>query len=151
MRTASTILTTCALACTLVLSGCYQAQVTTNKPAGNTVVEEGWAPSYLMGLVPASVDVSNQCPNGISSATREYSFPNLLVSVLTIGIYAPQNVTVTCASESMSSGVPSAEPDVVISETVSQDELRSTIARAVQEAALSQTSVNVRVLTEEAH
>lgn len=148
MRTLSTPLLSCLLVFSLVLPGCYQAQVTTNKPAGNTVVEEGWAPSYLMGLVPASIDVSEQCSNGISSATRKFSFLNMVVSSLTIGIYAPQNVTVTCAAESMSSGIPSPEADFVLSDTVPQQKLRETLSRAVQEAARSQKPVEVRVTTD---
>ena len=81
-----------------VLPGCYQAQVTTDRTAGETVVHKKWASSYLNGLVPAKLDVSNDCPNGIAAAERKFTFLNGLVSTLTLGIYLPQNVRVTCAS-----------------------------------------------------
>lgn len=91
-----------------ILSGCYQAEVVTDRSASDTVVQEKWAPSYLNGLVPATIDVSDECPNGIASAQRNFTFLNGLVSGLTLGIYLPQNITVTCAAGgSMSDVAPS--------------------------------------------
>ncbi len=76
--------------------------MTTGREASNTVVEKKWAPAYLYGLVPARVDVSDECTNGIATAERKMSFLNMLVSGLTLSIYSPQSVTVTCAGGSMS-------------------------------------------------
>jgi hypothetical protein len=56
-------------------------------------------PSFIYGLVPARVDVSGGCPNGTAAAERKFSFPNMFVNTLTLGIYLPQNVTVTCPAE----------------------------------------------------
>ena len=86
------------LLCLVLFPGCYQAQVTTDRTAGDTVVHKKWASSYLNGLVPAKLDVSTQCPSGIAAAERKFTFLNGLVSTLTLGIYLPQNVRVTCAS-----------------------------------------------------
>ncbi len=68
--------------------------------------------TYLYGLVPAEIDVSDECPNGIASAERDFPFLNMLVNTLTLGIYLPQHVTVTCAADgSMSAGAaPPARP-----------------------------------------
>ncbi len=86
--------------------------MTTGKAPSSTVVEEKWEPSYLYGLVPAEIDVSDECPNGIASAERDFPFLNMLVNTLTLGIYLPQHVTVTCAADgSMSAGAaPPARP-----------------------------------------
>jgi hypothetical protein len=87
----------------LLLPGCYQAQVTTDRTPGDTIVQEKWVSSYLNGLVPATMDVSNECPAGIAAAERNFSFLNGLVSAVTLGIYLPHTVTVTCAAgQSMS-------------------------------------------------
>jgi hypothetical protein len=88
-----------------VLPGCYQAQVTTDRTAGETVVHKKWASSYLNGLVPAKLDVSNDCPNGIAAAERKFTFLNGLVSTLTLGIYLPHDVKVTCAASSTAANI----------------------------------------------
>lgn len=88
-----------------VLPGCYQAQVTTDRTAGETVVHKKWASSYLNGLVPAKLDVSNDCPNGIAAAERKFTFLNGLVSTLTLGIYLPHDVQVTCAVAESNAGL----------------------------------------------
>ena len=81
-----------------VLPGCYQAQVTTDRTAGETVVHQKWTSSYFNGLVAAKVDVSDACPAGIAAAERKFTFLNGLVSTLTLGIYLPHDVRVTCAA-----------------------------------------------------
>jgi hypothetical protein len=44
------------------------------------------------------LDLRAECPSGAATIVTEQSFLNGLVGVLTIGIYTPQHVTVTCAS-----------------------------------------------------
>ena len=41
-----------------------------------------------------------QCPSGVATIETQQSFLNGLVGALTLGIYAPQEVRVTCASGS---------------------------------------------------
>lgn len=122
------------LASCLLLTGCYQARMTTGKEPSNTVVEEKWASSFIYGLVPARVDVSNECPNGIASAERKFSFPNMLVNTLTLGIYLPQSVTVTCAAEGSMSAVRSSPAGIEF--TLSADATPSEIQRVLDTAAL---------------
>jgi hypothetical protein len=111
MRTRHSILYALLLGCSLLLTGCYQAQVTTNRTDGDTVVEKKWAASYLNGLVPATLDVSDECPNGIAAAERDFPFLNGLVGAVTLGIYLPQNITVTCAAGgAMSTALPPDAP-----------------------------------------
>jgi len=122
------------LASCLLLTGCYQARMTTGKESSNTVVEEKWASSFIYGLVPARVDVSNECPNGIASAERKFSFPNMLVNTLTLGIYLPQSVTVTCAAEGSMSAVRGSPAGIEF--TLSADATPSEIQRVLDTAAL---------------
>lgn len=137
------------LCCCFVLSGCYQASMTTGKQPGDTVVEKKWASSFIYGIVPAKVDVSDECPNGIASAKRKMSFVNGLVGTLTLNIYLPQNVKVTCAAGgSMSSAVPETESDFTLSEEASTQEVNQTLSAASAEAAMADKPVTVQVAAE---
>lgn len=95
-----------ALACAAVVSsGCYHAVVETGRPAGGTIVSRPWTPTYLWGLVAApEINVASQCPRGIAKVDTEMSFVNGLAALVTLGIYTPRTVTVTCASGSASAG-----------------------------------------------
>lgn len=135
------------LAFCLVITGCYQARMTTAKEPSNTVVEEKWATSFLFGLVPARVDVSQECQNGIASAERKMSFLNMVVSGLTLNIYSPQSVTVTCAADGSMSAEAESPPDMEF--TLSADATRSEIQRVLNAAAvqssIAQEPAQVRI------
>jgi hypothetical protein len=118
--------------------------MTTGKEPSNTVVEKGWASSFIYGLVPARVDVSNECPNGIASAERTFTFPNMLVNTLTLGIYLPQSVTVTCAAEgSMSAAKTPLEFRLPTDAT--QAELQRTLSTAAFQSSIARKPVQVRL------
>lgn len=137
------------IACCLLLSGCYQARMTTGKDASNTVVEKKWAASYLYGLVPAEIDVADECPHGIASATRKLSFPNMLVGFLTINIYTPQSVTVTCAARgSMSAVIRGPGMPYLLPANGSEAEIQSLLSTAAIQSSISQNSVQIRVTGE---
>jgi hypothetical protein len=96
MRTASRLSLVLA-AC--LLSGCFHQIVQTGRTPGTTVVERPWTATWLWGLVPANdISVVSQCPNGVATVETQQSFLNGLVGGLTLGIYTPQEVRVTCAS-----------------------------------------------------
>lgn len=135
------------LACCLLLTGCYQAQMTTGQEASDTVVQEKWATSFLFGLVPARVDVSDECTNGIAEAERKMSFLNMVVSGLTLNIYSPQSVTVTCASGGSMSANASA-PDVTLSPDATPDDIRTALSTASTHATISQQPATVRLVAE---
>jgi Bor protein len=53
----------------------------------------------VFGLVPPStVETAAKCPNGVAKVETQLSFLNQLVSVLTLSIYTPMTIEVTCAS-----------------------------------------------------
>jgi len=81
------------------LSACFHQIVQTGRTPGTTVVERPWTATWLWGLVPAEeISVVAQCPNGVATIETQQSFLNGLVGGLTLGIYTPQEVRVTCAS-----------------------------------------------------
>jgi len=83
----------------LSTAGCFHQVIQTGRAPGATVVDKAFVTTWLWGLVPAQpIDVRQQCPSGVAVITTEQSFMNGLAAVVTIGIYTPQHVTVTCAA-----------------------------------------------------
>jgi hypothetical protein len=81
-----------------MLSACYHQIVQTGRTPGAMVVERPWTATWLWGLVPSSeISTVAQCPNGVATVETQQSFLNGLVGLLTLGIYTPQEVKVTCA------------------------------------------------------
>jgi hypothetical protein len=80
-------------------TGCFHQVVQTGRTPGPTVVDKPWVSTWLWGLVAAApIDARQQCPSGVAVVTTEQSFVNGLVAVVTLGIYTPQHVMITCAS-----------------------------------------------------
>src|SRR6266540_1164045 len=91
----------------LALPACYHATIETGLPAGNDVVEKSFASGWIYGLVPPSpVKAMSKCTHGVSKVETQLSFVNQLVNFLTLGIYPPMSIKVTCASSGRSA-VPS--------------------------------------------
>src|ERR1041384_1774606 len=80
--------------------GCYHATVETGAPASNEIVSKSFASGWIFGLVPPStVATAAKCPNGVAKVETQLSFVNQLVSFLTLYIYTPMNIKVTCAAK----------------------------------------------------
>src|SRR5688500_13884199 len=91
----------------LASSACFRQVVQTGRAPAATVIDRPWTHTWLWGLVPAKpIDVTSQCLSGIATVVTEESFMNGLVHILTIGIYTPRHVTITCATRS--AGAPGA-------------------------------------------
>lgn len=83
----------------LVLSGCFHQVVATGRPAGTTKVDKPWTSTWIFGLVEAPpIDVRQECTSGVAFIESKFSFMNGLLSMLTLGIWTPVHVTITCAS-----------------------------------------------------
>ena len=87
-----------SLSLLVLLSACYHATVTTGARPSNMKIENRWASSWVFGLVPPSVvETMDRCPEGVAQVETRLSFLNQLVSGLTLGIYSPMEIVVTCA------------------------------------------------------
>jgi hypothetical protein len=83
----------------LCSAGCYHASVETGRAAGNQHIDKSWAPGFLYGAVgPGTVDAKSGCAHGVSRVETKHSFLNMLVGGLTLGVYTPMTVDVTCAA-----------------------------------------------------
>lgn len=80
------------------LSGCYHATVNTGVTPGTRQIEQPWAASWIIGLVPPpTVDAMSECGSaGVARVETQQSFLNGLVSLLTFSIFTPMEITVTC-------------------------------------------------------
>ena len=90
-----------ALTC-LASAGCYK--VTFIDPSATAAGEEKekWSSFFLWGLVgEEQIDARDFCPNGnIARVQTGGNFLTGLVGFITLGIYAPRRVLITCASGS---------------------------------------------------
>jgi hypothetical protein len=91
------------------LVACYHATIDTGLAPSNQVIEKPWASGWVYGLVPPDpVETMSKCPNGVSRVETQLSFANQLVDILTLGIYTPMEIKVTCA-ERRTGSLPSVE------------------------------------------
>jgi hypothetical protein len=122
-------------------SACFRQVVQTGRTPGTTVVDKPWAPSFLWGLVPPPpMDVSAQCRSGIATVVTQQSAVNGVVHILTLGLFSPRHITITCAA-SAGSG---ASTEFYVSRDATEDERDRVIARAVDESTRTQQPVVVR-------
>jgi len=86
------------VAITILLSGCYHATIETGVTPSTQTVENHWASSWIGGLVPPkTIETQQKCPRGVAKVDTKLSFVNMLVGFLTLSIYTPMDIVVTCA------------------------------------------------------
>src|SRR5215207_5954732 len=92
------LLTTSALL--LGTSGCYKATFYKNASVVKGEEHEEWTDFFVFGTVGSEhIDVKKFCPNGEAALVRTGGNVGTgLVGALTIGIYTPRKVYVTCAA-----------------------------------------------------
>ena len=84
----------------VTVAGCYNAKIETGLPPSEQKIEDEWADSWVYGLVPpTAVETAERCPNGVAKVETKLSFLNQLVGALTLGIYTPMHIEVTCAAD----------------------------------------------------
>lgn len=90
------------LALLLGIAACFHVNYVTSKPAAPSPEYDSWHHDLIYGLAEISdpVDVPKICPNGHARIESQTSFVNGLVEFLTLGIYNPQTVTITCVKSS---------------------------------------------------
>lgn len=80
------------------LAACYHATIETGLTPSTQVLEQSFASSWIYGLVPPkTVATSSRCPGGVAKVETQQTFVNQLVGFLTLGIYTPMHIRVTCA------------------------------------------------------
>lgn len=81
----------------LSTTGCFHSVIDTGLQPGPVGYEEEWETAWLIGAVPARVNATEACRGPWARVETQQSFLNGIVTFLTLGIYAPHQVEVTCA------------------------------------------------------
>ena len=122
------------------LVACYHATIDTGRTPSTQVVEQSFASSWIYGLVPPkTVETASRCPNGAAKVETQHTFVNQLVGFITLGIYTPMHIRVTCAEGTEAS--PAAT--LLIPEDAEQDQVRATFGSAADLAAQEKSEVIV--------
>ena len=136
-----------SLAASLSITACFHQVVQTGLAAGTPVVEKAWVSTWLWGLVAAApIDVRTQCRSGVATVETQQSFGNGIASILTLGIWSPQNVRITCASRA--AALPAGMREIVVAPNGTSEEQTAAFAQAVEESALTHRAVMVRFSTQ---
>jgi hypothetical protein len=86
------------------LAACWHATVETGLTRSAVIIERSWASSWIYGLVPPkTVQTASRCPDGVAKVETELTFLNQVVHLLTLGIYTPMRIRVTCAQRNSAS------------------------------------------------
>lgn len=85
-------------------SGCYKATFHKNASVVKGEQHEEWTDFFVFGTVGSEeIDVKEFCSNGDAAVVRTGgNVGTTVVGVLTIGIYTPRKVYVTCAADDSS-------------------------------------------------
>jgi len=127
----------------LSLTACWHATIEAGLATSNQVVEKSFAASWIIGLVPPStLETQAKCPNGVSKVETQLSFVNQLVALLTLDIYTPMNIKVTCAQGGRSA-IPSGAVRIDVGRTATPTEVRAAFDQAAMQASRSGAPVYV--------
>ena len=112
------------------LLGCYHATITTGLTPSTETVEKSFASGWIYGLVPPStVETAAKCKTGVAKVETKLSFVNQLVNFITLGIYTPMHITVTCAARS-SADANTPRPDFAVALADGAEVVQSTLQAA---------------------
>jgi hypothetical protein len=120
------------------LAACYHATIETGLTPSTQVLEQRFASSWIYGLVPPkTVQTASRCPDGVAKVETHLSFLNQLVHILTLGIYTPMHIKVTCAQSTGASPGTAATLTIPAraNERAVQAVFRDAAAQAVEEGA----------------
>jgi Bor protein len=130
---------------TLATSACFHATINTGAAPGTQIIDQPWASSFIFGLIPPkTVEVASQCPNGVARVETQHSFLNSLVAFITLDIYTPMTITVTCASGGRADAT-QLRPDISISQADGVTSVQNAFAVAATRSVSQRSPVLVQV------
>lgn len=115
----------------ILSAACYHAIVDTGLTPSTQVIDKPWASGWIFGIVPPSpIATMAQCPRGVAKVETQLSFVNQVVNILTLGIYTPMAIKVTCAEGGRSS-IPADASKIDIGLTPTPADKEDAVIRAV--------------------
>jgi len=97
-----------------------------------------WATTFVYGVVPETVaEAAARCQDGLAKVRRGQTPANTLVTIVTLGMFSPITILVTCAT-------PHEKPAIDVPADATLDERRNALADAVDESLKTHRWVVVR-------
>ena len=128
----------------VTVTGCYHATIGTDRTPSTRVIDERWASGWILGLVPPkTVETAAECADGVAMVETKLGFLNQVVGMLTLGIYTPMHIRVTCAAPGAASAAAPGH-EVAIAESATADDVIEAFSIAADAAAASGGTVYVR-------
>ena len=126
-------------------AGCNHATIDTGLTPSTEKIEDKWASGWIFGLVPPeTVETAEECTNGVARVETELSFLNQLVGILTIGIYTPMSIVVTCALPGSDDTEASEQRSILLNPDASMEEKQRIFGEAIALSAELDAAVYVR-------
>ena len=114
----------------IAVTGCFHATIETGLKSSGEVITEPFAAAWIYGLVPPStISAQLKCTHGVAKVETQISFVNGLIGAITLQIFTPMEIKVTCAASSTSM-LDTAQPDLVLDESASNAEIRDALVSA---------------------
>ena len=127
-----------------LFSGCYNAQVLTDRTPSNVVIDQPWALSFVYGLIPPTpIDASETCKDGIAKVETKLSFLNQVVNGVTFGLITPMHITVTCAAPSSTASIGNDNHLITIPENATDEDVQEIYKYASDLAVMDKTPIFV--------
>lgn len=115
-------------------TACYHARIETGATPSTVVIDKSWSSSWILGLVPPEIlETASKCPDGVARVETKLGFLNQVVGILTIGIYTPMDVRVTCAQARTAGGSPPPS-DIVIEAGASTQQMLDAFQQAADDS-----------------
>jgi hypothetical protein len=128
------------VASAIVLAGCYHATVETGAAPSTVVIDKSFASAWIYGLVPPNtVSTAEKCPDGVAKVETQHTFVNQLVGILTLGIYTPMQIRVTCATRASATAEPASA--LVVAKGMTLAARREALTKAVSQVVATKLSV----------
>lgn len=128
----------------MAVGGCYHATIETGLTPSTKVLEQKWASGWIYGLVPPKiVETASRCPDGVAKVETQLSFLNQVVQILTLGIYTPMDIRVTCALPAGTTAPQGAM--LTVPADADSDGVRAAFRAAGEQAAEARAPVLVRL------
>ena len=88
------------------------------------------------------METASRCPDGVAKVETQRSFLNQVVEILTLGIYTPMEIRVTCALPAGTSAPQGAM--LTVPDSADIDSVRAAFGAAAEQAAEGHLTVLVR-------
>jgi hypothetical protein len=127
----------------LLLPGCYHATVETGLTPSTETIEEPFASAWVYGLVPPSTIMTQmKCKHGVAKVETQLSFVNQLVGIITLGIYTPMDIKVTCAAAGTTGEL--IQPSIILPENAAPAKIQAALTQAADLAVTTGKPAYVR-------